>query len=56
MLVEFEDISGRVREIRNFVTVIDSGEETIYYPNQLLLEKDIRQLKYEREVDKTDLP
>ncbi len=53
MLIEFEDISGRVREIRNFVTVIDSGEDTIYYPNQLLLEKNIRQLKYEREEDKT---
>ncbi|MGM0421126.1 MAG: mechanosensitive ion channel family protein [Bacillota bacterium] len=47
MLIKFQDKSGRIRMLKNFVTVIESENETIYYPNHKLAELAITQYKSE---------
>ncbi|MFW6382271.1 MAG: hypothetical protein ACOCZZ_02150, partial [Bacillota bacterium] len=45
MLINFENNKGRIRTIKTFVTVIETTEETIYYPNHQLADLSIKQLK-----------
>ncbi|MGM0415164.1 MAG: mechanosensitive ion channel family protein [Bacillota bacterium] len=45
MLINFEEKKGRIRTIKTFVTVIETAEETIYYPNHQLAALSIKQLK-----------
>jgi len=45
MLIKFEDKRGRIRTIKTFVTVIETADETVYYPNHQLAAITIKKLK-----------
>lgn len=52
MLISVGDKSGRIRTIKTFVTVIETTEETIYYPNHQFAALTIKQIKnQESEID-----
>jgi len=50
MLISFEGKKGRIRTIKTFVTVIETPEETIYYPNHQLAALTINQIKVQENV------
>ncbi len=52
MLISFDDKKGRIRTIKTFVTIIETTDETIYFPNHQLAGLTIKQLKHEEgEID-----
>jgi len=51
MLISFEGKKGRIRTIKNFVTVIETADETVYYPNHQLAAIKIKKLKDEMELN-----